>query len=97
MARQRVGGAHPHRLELFGLVRHRLLIERHASDQEGYGKPLGRGAVGRPVRQHMHVAHRQPQTARGALRHEGLLAVDGGDVGRIREAAIVGMAGQQQA
>ena len=40
VARQRVGRAHPHGLELLGLVGHGLLPLGHARDEKGHGEAL---------------------------------------------------------
>ena len=96
VARQRVGGAHPHGLELLGLVGHGRLAFGHAGDEKGHIEAARQVAVGDPVRQHVHVGGGQREAAPAALRHEGRVAVERGDVVGAGGRAV-GMAGQQHA
>ena len=61
--RQRVGRAHPDRLELLGFVGHRRLAFGHAGDQKRHVKAARQVAVGDPVGQHKHLVARQRQAA----------------------------------
>jgi hypothetical protein len=75
MPRQRVGRAHPQRLELLRLVGHRFLALGHARHQEGHVEAARQVAVGDPVGEHEHLGARQCQALGCALRRELGLAV----------------------
>ena len=72
---QGLGRAEPDRLELLGLVSHRLLASGHARHQKGHVKAFGQVAVCYPVRQHINLVSRQAQTLRLALRSKRQVAV----------------------
>jgi len=88
VAIQRLLGAHPLGLELLGLVGHGRLAFRHARHEKGHVEALGQVAVGDPARQGEHAVGRQLQAARLALRGEGGVAVECGDVVGIGPAAV---------
>ena len=96
VALQRVGRTHPHRLELFGFIGHGLLAFGHAGDEEGHIKAARQVAVGDPVGHHVHAVGSQRQPECLALRGEGRLAVQRGDVPGAGVASV-GMARQQHA
>ena len=79
--RQRVGRAHPHGLELLGLVGHGRLAFGHAGDEKGHVEAARQVAVGDPMRQHVDVRSGERQAARDTLGHEGRVAIQRGDVG----------------
>ena len=96
VACQGVVGADPHRLELLGLVRYRLLPCRHTGHQEGHVEAARQVAVGDPVRQHEHLIRRQLQALGAALVEQGGITVQcshGAGVGH----AAIGVARQQDA
>jgi hypothetical protein len=76
VARQRIRGAHPHRLELLGLVGHGRLAFRHARDEERDIEAARQVAVGDPVGQHEHLVGGQHQAALAALVGEGRVAIE---------------------
>jgi hypothetical protein len=96
VALQRIRGAHPHGLELFGLVGHGLLPVGHARHQERHVKAAGQVAVGDPVGQHEHRVGRKRQAPRAALRRKRRLAVQRGNVIGAGKAAV-GVPRQQHA
>ena len=84
VALQGVHRPHPHRFELLGFIGHGRLPLGHARHQKRHVKAARQIAVGDPVRQHEDFIGSEGQTARRALGNEGLLALQGGDVTRIR-------------
>jgi hypothetical protein len=81
VALQGIGRAHPHGLELLGLVGHGRLAFGHAGHQKRHVEAPRQVAVGDPVRQHVDVGCGQRQAVRGALRGQGRVAVQRGHVG----------------
>ena len=93
---QRVGRAHPDRLELFGLVGHRGLLGWHAGHQKWHIEAAREVAVGDPVGQDIDLIGCQLQAACPTLRGKRPAAVHRRNVARIGPATI-GAAGEEHA